>query len=285
MQVLSHILLAGLINLLLPALLSGQNLVPNFSFEEYGSCPNGFGNGQNLDCDDWFNANGGTADYFNACSNNWISDVPINYEGTQDPVTGVAYIGILAKFGPPPFGWLEYPQAQLTEPLVFGQAYQVSFYVNMSPRGCAVEHLGAYFSVGPVDQEEPSYIPVTPQIESNSGWLNDTLDWMQISGCIVAQGGEDHITLGNFHSYLETMTEPCPHPFPTTSFYFIDDVSVVQTALTGLDLDLGDDVITCYEHTIVPDVTGDVHYLWSDGSTGPELTVNTSGEYKLTIYD
>ncbi|HSF88063.1 MAG TPA: gliding motility-associated C-terminal domain-containing protein, partial [Saprospiraceae bacterium] len=198
---------------------------------------------------------------------------------------GVAYIGILAKFGPPPFGWLEYPQAQLTEPLVFGQAYQVSFYVNMSPRGCAIEHLGAYFSVGPVDQEEPSYIPVTPQIESNSGWLNDTLDWMLIEGCIVAQGGEDHITLGNFHSYLETMTEPCPHPFPTTSFYFIDDVSVIKTVLTGLDLDLGDDVITCYEHTIVPDVTGDVHYLWSDGSTGPELTVNTSGEYKLTIYD
>lgn len=285
MQVPSHTILAGLFTLLIPAMLSGQNLVPNWSFEEYGTCPNGFGQNDNLDCDDWFNANGGTADYFNVCSTTWISDVPDNYEGSQDPVTGVGYIGILAKFGPAPFGWLEYPQAQLTQPLNFGKGYQVSFYVNMSPRGCAVQHLGAYFSVGPVEQEAPSYLPLTPQVEWNSGWLNDTLNWMLIEGCIVAQGGEDHIILGNFHSYLETQTELCPHPFPTTSYYFIDDVSVVEAVLTGLDLDLGDDVITCYEHTIVPDVTGDVHYLWSDGSTGPELTVNTTGEYKLTIYD
>ena len=285
MQVPSHTILAGLFTLLISAMLFGQNLVPNYSFEAYTSCPNGFGNSQNLDCDDWFNANGGTADYFNVCATTWISDVPDNYEGSQNPVSGVGYIGMLAKFGPAPFGWLEYPQAQLTQPLIFGKGYHVSFYVNMGTRGCAVEHLGAYFSVGPIDQEESSYIPVTPQVEWNSGWLNDTLNWTLIEGCIVSQGGEDHIILGNFHSYLETLTEPCGNPFPTTSYYFIDDVSVVETVLTGLDLDLGDDVITCYEHTIVPDVTGDVHYLWSDGSTGPELTVNTSGEYKLTIYD
>jgi hypothetical protein len=46
------------------------------------------------------------------------------------------------------------------------------------------------------------------------GFLNDTLNWMLIEGCYVADGGEDHITIGNFHSYEDTNIENCGAPYP-----------------------------------------------------------------------
>jgi len=274
--------------LLLSATVAAQNLVPNPSFEQYSSCPNGFGSMSDMDCDPWVNANGGTCDYYNVCSTNFISDVPLNYEGYQDPHTGVAYVGIITKYGGPDPHWFEYPEAELTTPLLAGHAYHVSFYASLSYKFCGLMHLGAYLSVGLVDDPSPGYLPFTPQIESNIGWLNDTTNWTLIEGCLVSQGGEDHIMIGNFHSWEDTPLELCGAVIPNGSYYFIDDVEVKETPLTGIDVELPDDVTVCYEYTITPDFTGNmgpVHYLWSDGSTGPELTVTSSGEYKVTIYD
>ncbi|MEP6794143.1 MAG: T9SS type A sorting domain-containing protein [Saprospiraceae bacterium] len=57
-----------------------------------------------------------------------------------------------------------------------------------------------------------------------------------------------------------------------------------------LDLQLGTDVIICEGDTalVLPFIsgeTGNVSYLWSDGSTGDSLLVAHSGEYCLTITD
>ncbi len=274
--------------LLFSAIITAQNLVTNPSFELYTSCPNGFGNSGVMDCEPWFNANTATADYYNVCSTNWLSTVPTSYQGLQVPHSGVAYAGILCKSGPPPVYWFEYPEAPLTTVLLAGHAYHVSFYACLAYKYCAIMHLGAYLSVGPVNEPTPGYLPFTPQVESNFGWLNDTTNWTLIEGCFVAHGGEDHIMIGNFHSWPNTPIENCVADIPGGSYYFIDDVSVEETPLMGFDVDLGDDISACYEYTIIPEVmgnTGNVHYLWSNGSTAAELTVTTSGEYKVTIYD
>jgi len=264
---------------------SAQNLVPNPSFETFTSCPTSFSNIN--DAEPWRSATGATPDYCNACAFTWVVDVPNNYWGAQDAHTGVAYAGILARWGPPTNQWFEYIEAPLNSAMEFGKAYHIQFWVSLPGKYCAVDRLGAYISTGQLYQEGADPILLTPQVESNMGFLNDTLNWMLIEGCYVADGGEDHITIGNFHSYEDTNIENCgaPYPFNVQPYYWIDDVSVQKVPLTGLEVDLPDDVSVCYEYTIEPDAPPDVHYLWSTGSTQPTLTVTQSGLYRLTIYD
>ena len=71
-----------------------QNLAINWSFEEYNTCPSGYGNGGALQCQPWVCGSLGTADYLNACDINDNSGVPENFGGFQYARTGVAYTGI-----------------------------------------------------------------------------------------------------------------------------------------------------------------------------------------------
>ena len=57
---------------------TGQNLVPNYSFESYSVCPDGCTViPKSYFVDDWIMATLGTPDYFNICSNK--SGVPDNW--------------------------------------------------------------------------------------------------------------------------------------------------------------------------------------------------------------
>ena len=78
-------------------------------------------------------------------------------------------------------------------------------------------------------------IPVTPQIQFN-GRINDTLNWVQISGSYVAIGGENFLTLGNFHdvTLCDTLTNPYYSPYPF-AYYYYDDISLVEDTITGID--------------------------------------------------
>ncbi|HXR80848.1 MAG TPA: C-type lectin domain-containing protein, partial [Saprospiraceae bacterium] len=90
------------------------------------------------------------------------------------------------------------------------------------------------------------------------------------------------ITIGDFHGGVNNPTDPACS-VASESYYYIDDVSVTQgDPVEFLDLELGDPVTTCDPYEIDPGVSG-VDYHWSDGSTEPTLTVNTSGTYILTI--
>jgi hypothetical protein len=60
-------------------------------------------------------------------------------------------------------------------------------------------------------------------------YLNDTLNWMKVSGSYTAKGTEKYITLGNFIDFNNTNTQqqaPCNSP-PCGAYYYIDDVSIV----------------------------------------------------------
>ncbi|MEP6645647.1 MAG: gliding motility-associated C-terminal domain-containing protein [Saprospiraceae bacterium] len=269
--------------LIFPGIFFGQNLVPNPDFEIYTTCPNGFGILGPMVCPPWVNGNFTSADYFNVCSTAPQSGVPTNFQGFQVPHSADAYTGIWLKSGVPPDYWFEYIEAPLLTPLVAGHGYYVSFYVSLPEKFCALSHIGAYFSQNLVMHPSQGVIDVIPQVESNTGWLNDTINWMLIEGCFIAQGGEQYITIGNFRSYSNTPLEMCPSILMVTTYYFIDDVTVEEMPVNILDVDLGTNVNECYEYTIDPSVPSNVQYLWSDGSISPTLTVNQTGEYKLTI--
>lgn len=274
-QLFSFILWFGLIHLG-----AAQNIVTNPSFEDYDVCPTTYGNGGLLECTPWQNGNQATADYFNACavgSNVWVPD---NLFGSQLARTGVGYAGFYTRESSI---WREYVQVPLTEPCVAGFTYVVSFYVSRADLWCGVENIGAYLSPTPPPGNDIGTFPgVTPQIEANIGFISDAENWVLITGCFTAQGGEAWITIGNFYNNANTPLDPdCMISYG--SYYYIDDVSVTQGDPGGnLDLELGDPVTTCIPYEIDPGVSG-VLFQWSDGSDDPTLTVNQSGMYVLTI--
>lgn len=209
-----------------PGPAAAVNLVPNPSFENYVSCPTGFG--QFFQTVAWTLPNTGTSDLFNTCSPGSFPsvNVPANQIGYQAAFNGVGYAGIIPYSSAPDYR--EYVQAQLTSPLINGNTYQFSFWVSLGDTSMvALDRLGAYFSVGPISVGNYAPLLFTPQIESPANtFLTDTVNWMQISGSFVAAGGEDHVIIGNFHDDATTNTVPGPDNWPGGAYYYIDDVSV-----------------------------------------------------------
>ena len=123
--------------------------MPNPSFENYTTCPYSFW--QIQFASPWFSAdvNGGTT-YYNECSTNNYASVPNNFEGYQYPHTGKAYgdislydYAINAKNA-----GREYIETKLTNPLIAGKRYCVSFYISLTNNSeFASDAVGAYFSI------------------------------------------------------------------------------------------------------------------------------------------
>ena len=204
------------------SLISGaQNLVSNPGFETYLTCP-AFGQFSSVFIQNWNKPTVGSSDYYHY---NCPGIVPVQ----QAPRTGSAYAGIIAyNYGTE---YREYITGTLQTPLTAGQVYDVDFYVSLNDGYIqAVEELGAYISVAaPGPFSNALHLNLIPQIENNNGTITDTSGWKHIYGQFVAAGGEQYITIGNFHDDAgTTITQP-----GTTgsygAYYFVDDVSVVRS--------------------------------------------------------
>jgi gliding motility-associated-like protein len=262
-----------------------QNLVPNYSFETYSSCPAAYGvPGPTVTvAPPWVVPTVGSADIFNVCCNTPnLVDIPSNFFGNQDPVTGQGYAGFYAKLASNEYR--EYLQAPLLEPLVAGEWYAVSFFVSNSELGCGVERLGAYFSTDAFTVSNALTLNFVPQVESYGGYLSDEVNWMLIEGCFQAVGGEAHITIGCFHNDGNNPTDPACGG--QTSYYYVDDITVMLgNEPNEVFFDLGGPEEACLEYEIDPDVSGDYNYVWETGSHQPTLVVTESGTYSLTVTD
>jgi hypothetical protein len=206
------------------------NLVPNDSFESFTSCPVGFSNMS--DCVSWYAPTTGTSDYYNACvTGPNTPSVPTNNFGFQNARTGVAYAGFIPYSSAADYR--EYVETALASPLSASVTYTVKFYVSLADiSNRSLDRIGAYLSVGPVGPVgNYAPLPYTPQIESPANvFLNDTVNWMLISGTYTAAGGEDHIVIGNFHDDASTSFQVGPGNWAGGCNYFVDDVSVEVVA-------------------------------------------------------
>jgi hypothetical protein len=219
------ILLCG--SLLAPLEARAVNLVPNPGFETISSCPTSFS--QLSLATPWDVPTTGTSDCYNTCVTGWppfpVPSVPVCPFGYQVPHSGNGYAGIIVRNANDYHEYLEVP---LTSPLAGGTTYLVKFYVNLGDTcAWAIDRLGAYFSVGPVGPFGfNTTLNLTPQVESPVNvFLSDTLNWTLVSGTFVASGGEDHMTIGNFHDDASTNAIPTGNFWPGAN-YFVDDVSV-----------------------------------------------------------
>ncbi len=274
--------LAGLFWLGFLVLSPAQNLVPNPSFETFTSCPNALGALCNGIATPWQCGTSGSCDYYNACANPSWFGVPDNLLGSQTAHTGEAYAGAIYHWPSFP-NYREYLLIQLTEPLVADTWYQLNFYVSLAELACGIEKIGAYFSVTSPYQNINTVLNVVPQIETHYGFITDAVNWVLISGCYQAEGGEEFLTIGNFHNDMETPVDPSC--FSDTTYYYIDDVSVMETiAPDEFAIDLGGPLTVCFSYEIDPGLS-DFFFIWSNGSHGPTLVVTETGTYSLTVTD
>ena len=262
-------------------LLTGQNLVPNYSFDTISACPFIYGFPGPTLAPPWVAPTDGTPDYFNVCATNPQFGVPANYVGYQYPLAGDGYFGMIS-YGSGT-NLREYLTAPLFQPLVADTWYEVSFYINLANPHCGINKFGAYFSY--IQPYLNNFHPLNfdPQVEANQGFLNDTVGWELVIGCFQAQGGEQYITLGNFYTDAETQVESgCGTGI---AYLLIENVTVVETTEPEIiPLDLGGSASACISYLIDPGISG-YTFLWEDGSTGPTLEVDASGTYSLTITD
>ncbi|HQW00851.1 MAG TPA: gliding motility-associated C-terminal domain-containing protein [Saprospiraceae bacterium] len=280
---IAYSLFTGILIILFVCHGHSQNKAPNPSFEEYEYCPVGYGAVGMLPCRPWRSLNNAAPDYFHACAVFVDVKVPDNGFGFQEAHTGVAYTGGYTHgYRSDSSSLREFILAPMQgAPMVKGNTYQVRFYTSLANDYCGVDKIGAYFSAARPSTSTNRPPNVKPQIEADLGIITDTVDWVLIEGCFIAQGGEQWVSIGNFYLNENTAIDTsCGH---AVSYYFYDDISIIDNGPAGvLSVELGEPVMSCQPYTITPGWSG-ADYLWEDGSTDSTLTVISSGTYSVTI--
>ncbi|MFN8294463.1 MAG: gliding motility-associated C-terminal domain-containing protein [Chitinophagales bacterium] len=205
-----------------------QNLVPNGSFEDYINCP--------IDADNfssviqWNSPTAASPDYFNVCGLPNAS-IPNNIFGTQSALDGNGYAGF-GLYAPPHGDYREYIQVQLTQMLLAGQKYSVSFNVSLADESqYAIKEIGAYFSATETNSSGTSILSYIPQIQFSDSVITDTIGWINIRGYFTAQGNEQYLVIGNFNDNSNTTATIVNNIQNRLCYYYIDEVSVTEISV------------------------------------------------------
>jgi hypothetical protein len=216
---------------------SQTNLVLNGGFESYSVCPTNSNQFQN-NVDFWYKANTSTPDYYNSCCTTGClgTDIPNTGMGLQNTNSGNGFAGIFIIQTSSPANEREYIGTQLINPMILGHNYYVEFFVSLADiERYATSRIGAHFSNSQVFQNDALVINLTPQIQNPFGnFLSDNVNWMKVSGSFIAAGGEQWLTIGNFYNDLSTDTLFVTSSVNKEAYYFIDDVSVIDSTAIGI---------------------------------------------------
>ena len=159
--------------------------------------------------------------------------MPDNYFGTVWPHTGSGVMGLMT-LSLSNDNFREYIGCSLLEPMVPAERYCVSFYWTngvepANKRG--TNHLGAAFSVNPLEQPSIHVVDYVPQVD-NANVLYDH-DWILFSDTIIATEAWTDLTIGNFYNDSETDYFTFGNGL-NGAHYFIDDVTVKKCSPISL---------------------------------------------------
>ncbi len=212
--------------------IKSQNLVPNGGFESIIACPTQ--PAQLYLASPWDTLNA-SADLFSTCrppSGNCQSiNVPDNFAGTASAFHGNNYAGFIAYSTG--ISYREYIQVPLIQPLQAGKIYRLAARLRWAENSsCAIVTLGMTLSMGPISQTGTLPLGFAPLVEYQHGLMNISNQWILLEGFIIASGGENYLTIGNFRDDLASgmvMVTNGSYPCQISgAYYFIDDVSVVR---------------------------------------------------------
>jgi gliding motility-associated-like protein len=223
--------------------MSGQNLVPNPSFESYGNLPCSWITNENTfnnALDEWYMPTDGSTDVFStlvatSCYSHCLSTNGSS-SGQQMPRTGDIMTAILtwgAGCGSTP-NFREYIAVQLTSPLEVGSTYYAELYVSFADFSeVSTNNIGMYFSEDMV--YEPSLcleLGLTPQVNETE-IISDSEGWTKVSGTFVATEPYEYLVIGNFYDNPSTATLVNPNSNQINARYFVDDVLVQNACLSA----------------------------------------------------
>ncbi len=214
------------------------NLVVNPSFELLYSCPNS--TNQIDSAIGWstpIGGGGGNPDLYNfCCTDPTACGVPsqTQFHTFQYPHSGNGYAGTDVILSGAPDNFREYIQSKLSRKLIADIRYCVTFYCSLSDQSSAyITTLGSYLDDGSVSAPTLFGLAiVSPQIYNTAQPLRDTSNWMKIEGSFIATGIEEYITIGNFFTYNLSGIGIIGSPTSWWSYYYIDDVSVIDANLS-----------------------------------------------------
>jgi hypothetical protein len=214
--------------------LFGQNLIPDGSAENFIECPSNFG-----DVATWlpnWQSFRGSPDYFNNCSEGLGSN---NSLGFQEPRTGEGYLGLFTFDKNLPNA-REYLGVQLTEPLIIGQEYFLTFYVSRAHQNnaynAATNNIGALFlEENNLSSEEQG---PTPNFSTFNELeiVEDTINWVEMSYQFIADQAYQFVAFGNFYddNLTDTVRIGGEPTGGITLYYYFDDFCLT-TSPEGCD--------------------------------------------------
>jgi OOP family OmpA-OmpF porin len=208
------------------------NLVPNPSFEINSLTNSCYSSIDSVD--NWFNPHAATPDYFTfngSCQGVSAINNPL---GFQTPIEGSSYAGIIAYVSPT----REYIATKFISTLE-QQNYKLEFYISLANESkYAIKSIGAYFTDDTSGfKSQTMNLLVQPQIENQNIFLDDTLDWIKISGNYSANGIEKFLIIGNFRNDNNTEKKIINTSSPDDyAYYYVDKVSLILNELNVDDL-------------------------------------------------
>jgi hypothetical protein len=230
-----------------------ENLIVNGNCDSLIGCPEYAG--QIDSCYGWTNySTFNSADYLNTCSSNSFSDIPSQI-GYQLPHSGNGYIHIIPISLKPSFtfngfynsvdniytqyresviGTFKYP---LENKRYYFECYTtLANYIDISNNGNIAINGFDIKLLNNIDHPIVStspYIDITDikGLNANDSIINDTTNWVKLSTCFVANGGEKYFAFGCFRDSLNIQYTTTGDPFIANayySWYFFDSFSLIQ---------------------------------------------------------
>lgn len=201
----------------------GQNLVPNGDFESYNVCPDRV-NVFNGYVSNWVQHMSFAGEFYHKCDY-WSQG---NFPPRNNSLGNCSVTTYRKNSNALPRTYLS---NRLIRPLEPNEIIYISYWVrNWSPRSYYVEDYQVYFSDTAVTQQPEAnewWIELPAQVSWTGGIVRDSGYYVPITGCYVAEGGEEYICMGNFIP-PDQMRVDSMHPFPQGNFFALDDVKMIS---------------------------------------------------------
>ena len=245
----------------------GQNLIPDGSAEDFVECPSSFGNIDGY-TSSWKSFRG-SPDYWHSCSTNeglgWDNSL-----GFQEPRTGNGYLGLFTYSKNLPNA-REYLGVELTEALIIGQEYFLTFYVSRAHQAntfnAASNNIGALFLTE--NNLNPDELGPTPNFSTfnETDILQDTINWVEMSYQFIADEPYLYIAFGNFFddNLTDTLRIGGEPTGEITPYYYFDDFCLT-TSPDGCDFTNSTKNKTDIDLTVYPNPCTNTLYIEQDQS-------------------
>ena len=268
----------------------GQNLIPDPGFENWDGTP-GWAPGPLSCLAEWYEASG-TADYhhqdpmFSGSNLTGLEDCPLGQGNTNCgfPYQGQAVLGCWKGNGPD--GNREWAGIQLTEPMVAGGCYKVSFWIQNKKddpdRLLVTNQWGMFFNDTPTPFFNASLANYAAMSDHwvASDQIVDGSEWMKLEFDYQASEAFAYAYIGFMGDYATSSNIIYNDDYLLGPYVWIDEVIVERV---DPQLTLTEDIAICEGESVVLEASSNFPILWEDNQSNV-LSRTVSPQQTTTYY-